>query len=129
MLQGLRVVLACSGVALQNRKSSNERICVATSSDRSVISFGYALRWNWFNRLPKRRCTMSAVAEVLSSDTPRPAPRASDMPDCPICADSLVAAEGSAFSAEGELSYLWSCETCGYGFVTRHAINKAFVCN
>jgi hypothetical protein len=72
---------------------------------------------------------MSAVAEVLSSDTPRPAPRASDMPDCPICADSLVAAEGSAFSAEGELSYLWSCETCGYGFVTRHAIAKAFVCN
>ena len=55
-------------------------------------------------------------------------PRASDMPDCPICADSLVAAEGSAF-AEGELSYLWSCETCGYGFVTRHAIKKTFACN
>jgi hypothetical protein len=72
---------------------------------------------------------MSAIAEVLSSDTPRPAPRASDMPTCPICADSLVAAEGSAFSADGELSYLWSCETCGYGFVTRHAIKKAFVCN
>ena len=72
---------------------------------------------------------MSAIAEVLSSDTPRPAPRASDMPDCPICADSLVAAEGSAFSADGELSYLWSCETCGYGFVTRHTIKNAFVCN
>jgi hypothetical protein len=73
---------------------------------------------------------MSAIAEVLSSDTPRPAPRASDMPTCPVCADSLVAAEGSAFSADGgELSYLWSCETCGYGFVTRHAIKKAFVCN
>ncbi len=72
---------------------------------------------------------MSALVEALSSDTPRPAPRASDMPDCPICADSLVAAEGSAFSADGELHYLWSCETCGYGFVTRHAIKKAFVCN
>lgn len=72
---------------------------------------------------------MSAIAEVLQSDTPRPAPRASDMPDCPICADSLVAAEGSAFSANGELSYLWSCETCGYGFVTTHAIKKAFVCS
>jgi hypothetical protein len=70
-----------------------------------------------------------SVAELLSSDAPRPAPRASDMPDCPICADSLVAAEGSAFSADGELSYLWSCETCGYGFVTRHAIKKAFVCS
>jgi hypothetical protein len=57
---------------------------------------------------------MSVAELLLSSDTPRPAPRASDMPDCPICADSLVAAEGSA---------------CGYGFVTRHAIKKAFVCN
>ena len=37
---------------------------------------------------------MSALAEALSSDTPRPAPRASDMPDCPICADSLVAGAG-----------------------------------
>lgn len=71
---------------------------------------------------------MSAIAEVLSSDAPRPAPRASDKQACPICADSLVAAEGSAFSADGELSYLWSCETCGYGFVTRHAI-KAYACN
>jgi hypothetical protein len=50
------------------------------------------------------------------------------MPDCPICADTLVAAEGSAF-ADGELSYLWSCETCGYGFVTRHTIKKTFACN
>ena len=72
---------------------------------------------------------MSAIAEVLSSDTPRPAPRAREIPACPICADSLVAAEGSAFSAEGELSYLWTCETCGYGFVTRHAITRAFTCN
>ena len=71
---------------------------------------------------------MSVAELLLSSDKPRPAPRASDMPDCPICADSLVAAEGSAF-ADGELSYLWSCETCGYGFVTRHAIKKTFVCN
>jgi hypothetical protein len=72
---------------------------------------------------------MSAFAEVLSSDTPRPAPRARAIQDCPICADSLVAAEGSAFSAEGELSYLWTCETCGYGFVTRHMIKRAFTCN
>lgn len=72
---------------------------------------------------------MSAMAEILSSDAPRPAPRASDMPACPICADSVVAAEGSAFSEDGELSYLWCCETCGYGFVTKHVINRAFVCN
>ena len=72
---------------------------------------------------------MSAIAEILSSDAPRPAPRASDMPVCPICADSVVAAEGSAFSADGELSYLWCCETCGYGFVTKHLIKRAFACN
>lgn len=71
---------------------------------------------------------MSVFAEILSADAPRPAPRSSDMPVCAICADTLVAAEGSALSSVGELSYLWSCENCGYGFVTRHSL-KSFVCN
>ena len=39
----------------------------------------------------------------------------------------MIAAEASTVS-ESEVSYLWSCETCGYGFVTKHAI-KPFVCN
>ncbi len=30
--------------------------------------------------------------------------------------------------SESEVSYLWSCETCGYGFVTKHDI-KPLVCN
>lgn len=70
---------------------------------------------------------MPAIVEALSSDISR-APRANNMTACPICADSLVAAEGSAFSADGEVSYLWSCESCGYGFVTKHTF-KAYACN
>lgn len=72
---------------------------------------------------------MPVTAAALSSDISRPAPRTSNMPDCPICADSLIAAESSAFSANGEeVSYLWSCETCGCVFVTKHTI-KPYVCN
>jgi len=26
------------------------------------------------------------------------------------------------------ISYLWTCDTCGYGFVTKHAL-KRFACN
>ena len=51
----------------------------------------------------------------------------SNRPVCKICSDTMVAAEASALS-EMEVSYLWSCDTCGYGFVTKHAI-KPFVCN
>ncbi len=75
---------------------------------------------------------MSAIAEVLSSDLNhselhRPAPRGSDLPSCAVCADTMVAAEASAFLSDGVVSYLWSCETCGYGFVTKHAL-KRIVC-
>lgn len=71
---------------------------------------------------------MPAIAEAVSSDTSHTPPRASDNKSCPVCADSLFAAEGSAVGDKGEVSYLWTCETCGYGFVTRHAM-KASVCN
>mgnify|MGYP000223312149 FL=1 len=40
----------------------------------------------------------------------------------------MVAAEGSALTVDGGVSYLWSCETCGYGFVTRHTM-RAEWCN
>ena len=75
---------------------------------------------------------MSAIAEVLSSDPHRselhrPAPRGSDLPSCAVCADTMIAAEASAFLSDGLVSYLWSCETCGYGFVTKHAL-KPIVC-
>jgi hypothetical protein len=26
------------------------------------------------------------------------------------------------------ISYLWTCDTCGYGFVTKHSV-KRFACN
>jgi hypothetical protein len=27
------------------------------------------------------------------------------------------------------ISYLWTCDTCGYGFVTKHAVKQRIVCN
>ena len=70
--------------------------------------------------------TMSATAEVLS--TVSHSPRGSDLPTCPVCADSMVAAEASAYLADNVVSYLWTCDTCGYGFVTRHSF-KRLACN
>jgi hypothetical protein len=66
---------------------------------------------------------MPALA-VRSTKVPRPSPRGSDLPACPVCADSMVAAEASAFLPDDMVSYLWTCDTCGYGFVTRHAFGK-----
>jgi hypothetical protein len=45
-------------------------------------------------------------------------PRRRNMPRCSICTDFLVAPEASVFKTDGEVSYLWSCERCGQGFVT-----------
>jgi hypothetical protein len=42
-----------------------------------------------------------------------------DMPRCSICSDSMVAPEASVLKSDGEVSYLWSCDTCGHSFVTR----------
>src|ERR1700741_659104 len=74
------------------------------------------------------RVTMSAVAEVLSTVAPNPAPRGSDLPTCPVCADSMVAAEASAYLTDNVISYLWTCDTCGYGFVNKQALTR-FACN
>ncbi|MBX9711310.1 MAG: hypothetical protein K2X60_09775 [Xanthobacteraceae bacterium] len=69
---------------------------------------------------------MPALAEIQST-TPARAPfmrtRTSSRLVCTICADSMIAAEASALS-DDEISYLWTCDTCGYGFVTKHAIKK-----
>ena len=40
----------------------------------------------------------------------------------------MVAAEASAYLSEHLISYLWTCDTCGYGFVTKHAA-KRIMCN
>ncbi len=61
---------------------------------------------------------MSAIAAILSTDTRHPDPRGCDLPTCPVCADSMVAAEASAYLSDNVISYLWTCDTCGYGFVT-----------
>jgi hypothetical protein len=74
-----------------------------------------------------REVTMTAVAEV-STVALRSDPRGSDLPTCPVCADSMVAAEASAYLSDNIVSYLWTCDTCGYGFVTKHAL-KRFACN
>jgi hypothetical protein len=34
----------------------------------------------------------------------------------------MVAAEASALLSDNVITHLWTCETCGYGFVTRHAL-------
>jgi hypothetical protein len=76
----------------------------------------------------RKEVTMPAIAEFLSTVSHSPDPRGCDLPTCPVCADSMVAAEASAYLADNIVSYLWTCDTCGYGFVTRHAL-KRFTCN
>ena len=36
----------------------------------------------------------------------------------------MVAAEASAYLHDDVISYLWTCDTCGYGFVTKHSIKQ-----
>jgi hypothetical protein len=76
----------------------------------------------------RREVTMPAIAEILSTVARRPDPRGCDLPTCAVCADSMVAAEASAYLSENVISYLWTCDTCGYGFVTKHALRRP-ACN
>ena len=68
---------------------------------------------------------MPALAEIKSS---LPLRAVSRRPVCKICSDTMVAAEASAFLTDDSVSYLWSCDNCGYGFVTNHAV-KPLVCS
>lgn len=54
----------------------------------------------------------------------RPRPRVHIIPRCTTCADTLVAPEASAFKSNGEVSYLWSCDTCGQGVVTQGVVTQ-----
>ncbi|RIK98175.1 MAG: hypothetical protein DCC74_05360 [Proteobacteria bacterium] len=68
---------------------------------------------------------MPALAELLAAQPRNGAPRIAELPTCPVCVDTMIAAEASAFDADDQfVSYLWACETCGYGFVTRHAMKR-----
>jgi hypothetical protein len=108
-----------------NEISSNQRICVATSSN--IAEYGAA-------EPDAQEVTMPAIAEIPSTGAPQIAShennrreknrRGSDRTACPVCADSMIAAEASAFVAENLVSYLWTCDTCGYGFVTNHSLKR-----
>lgn len=63
---------------------------------------------------------MTATAEIRPTLAPF-FPRGAERMICAICADTMVAAEASAFS-DNVVSYLWTCDTCGHGFVTKHAL-------
>ncbi len=63
--------------------------------------------------------TLSPAMPSLDEEVLLPAPRECNLPTCPICLDTMIAAEASAFDETG-VSYLWNCETCGCGFVTKH---------
>jgi hypothetical protein len=76
----------------------------------------------------RKEVTMPALAEILSTVAPHGDPRVCDLPTCPVCADSMVAAEASAFVSDNVVSYLWTCDTCGYGFVTKHSLRR-LACN
>lgn len=64
---------------------------------------------------------MPATAEIRPTLAPFTFPRGAERMICTICADTMVAAEASAFS-DNVVSYLWTCDTCGHGFVTKHAL-------
>ena len=62
----------------------------------------------------------SMTASDLSSRSLSDVPRGRSLPTCSICAEGMVAPEASAITADGSINYLWTCETCGYGFVTKY---------
>jgi len=67
---------------------------------------------------------MSALAAIQPSSVRPRAKRISKRPTCTVCAASMEVAEASAFVTDDVVSYLWSCDVCGYGFVTDHALGK-----
>jgi hypothetical protein len=40
----------------------------------------------------------------------------------------MIAAEASAYLSDSIVSNLWTCDTCGYGFVTKHRVQQ-ITCN
>ena len=71
---------------------------------------------------------MPALAEFQSNLPSRASSIASRRPVCKICSDTMISAEASAFLSDDVVTYLWSCDNCGYGFVTQHALTP-YVCN
>jgi hypothetical protein len=46
-------------------------------------------------------------------------PRTRDRLKCSTCTDAMVAPEASVLESDGNVSYLWSCDTCGQSLVTQ----------
>ena len=110
--------------ALQNKKFvKSTHLCCHIFKD-SGLYFGRERS----QRLRSQEVTMTATAAIQSTVAFKPDPRGSDLPTCPVCADTMVAAEASAYLNDHVISYLWTCDTCGYGFVTKHSV-KRFACN
>ncbi len=61
------------------------------------------------------------VLAVRFDDTSQRA-RLRSLPLCPICRDTMVAAEASVLLDRNHVQYLWSCDACGHGFVTEGKI-------
>jgi hypothetical protein len=93
-----------------------------------VKDFGLYFGSELIEGADRKEVTMPAIAEILSTVAYKPDPRGCDLPTCPVCADTMVAAEASAYLNDHVISYLWTCDTCGYGFVTKHSV-KRFACN
>jgi C4-type Zn-finger protein len=55
-------------------------------------------------------------------------PRESEMPVCPVCSDTMIAAEASSWLPDNKIEYVWTCDNCGYGFVSKHEA-RPFVCH
>ncbi|TAK50124.1 MAG: hypothetical protein EPO23_02610 [Xanthobacteraceae bacterium] len=55
-------------------------------------------------------------------------PRESELPVCPICADTMIAAEAGAVIGENTIRYLWTCDNCSYGFVSSH-VRRPYICH
>ncbi len=67
---------------------------------------------------------MSAAAELKPSRLRPRSHRSTTMPTCKVCAAQMVAAEASMLGENNVVSYLWSCDVCGYGFVTDTAVGS-----
>ena len=111
--------------ALQNKKfAKSTHLCCHIVKD-----FGLYFRRERSQKFRSQGgLSMPATAAIRSTVAFKPDPRGSDLPTCPVCADTMVAAEASAYLNDHVISYLWTCDTCGYGFVTKHSV-KRFACN
>jgi hypothetical protein len=70
---------------------------------------------------------MPAVAAILSTIASGVRPdRAGGICRLPGVRGPMVA--GFRLPQHNLISYLWTCDTCGYGFVTKHSV-KRFACN